>query len=726
MEKPIDFPNEDTFSRLIDIRQINTDGLAEGFELRRHKHEIEADEGSREARADWVKYIGPVHVAGGCNPYSGHFGALVLPTCLPDRLRIISYIFEYAFLHDVVMESAVKAAEIQKDQKDDFATRGHDPKSRSMIGSKQIQSRVMLELMSIDPVCAQVCVDAWKVMADTTSKRDKNIPFSSMEEYLEYRIIDTGAPFVDKHMCFGMGIVLDEQELRQVDRVAHAAYAALGLANDYFSFDVEYAEFQSNDKKKAMTNAVWLFMHWYGVDVAEAKRLARAETRKYEVQFLQLQKELEPSLSPKLRHYVQGLAYQIAGNVVWSTDNPRYHLDKNIYQNDMTDFDRSLACYDVPAHSESSITTTGNSVEEKLLNSPTLSIASSPYHSRKTSVDSNSSISSSWSDQNSATSSRTDLSEPLADHEDPSKDEIVLPVTILTKEVISAPFEYINNLPSKGARDMLIDSLSVWVPNTKDHVDQVKEIVKSLHNISLMLDDVEDGSQLRRGKPSTHMVFGAPQTINSAGYFVLEVLKQLQTLDPKYMQTGMNLIQDLYLGQSYDLYWTRQGICPSEEDYLEMVDKKTGGLFLLAARLLLQLSQREDADIETLIQLLGRYFQIRDDYQNLVDQEYTDQKGFCEDLDEGKYSFTLIHALRSKQNNMQLQALLQSRRENGKMSKEAKMLVLQHLEQCGSFEYTKTRLEGMQKQIEQKISKLEARSGGENWIMRLLVHKLQV
>lgn len=65
---------------------------------------------------------------------------------------------------------------------------------RSVSGTKQIQSKMMLELLSIDPTCAEVVLDSWKTMIATTARHDKAKPFSNLEDYVNYRIIDTGAP----------------------------------------------------------------------------------------------------------------------------------------------------------------------------------------------------------------------------------------------------------------------------------------------------------------------------------------------------------------------------------------------------------------------------------------------------------------------------------------------------------------------------------------------------
>jgi hypothetical protein len=65
---------------------------------------------------------------------------------------------------------------------------------RSVIGTKQIQSKMIMELLSIDARCAEVVVGSWKTMIKTTAQLDKDRMFDNLEEYVDYRIIDTGAP----------------------------------------------------------------------------------------------------------------------------------------------------------------------------------------------------------------------------------------------------------------------------------------------------------------------------------------------------------------------------------------------------------------------------------------------------------------------------------------------------------------------------------------------------
>jgi geranylgeranyl pyrophosphate synthase len=133
-----------------------------------------------------------------------------------------------------------------------------------------------------------------------------------------------------------------------------------------------------------------------------------------------------------------------------------------------------------------------------------------------------------------------------------------------------------------------------------------------------------------------------------------------------------------------------------------------------------------DTDIEDLVGLIGMQYQIRDDYQNLQSPEYSAQKGFCEDLDEGKMSFPLVHALNNHEDSATLCELLRQRRDVGCLSDEQKWLVLEQLDRVGSMVYTQDTLKRMQGQIYDRVKRIESRTGRENWILRALLQRLEV
>lgn len=61
----------------------------------------------------------------------------------------------------------------------------------------------------------------------------------------------------------------------------------------------------------------------------------------------------------------------------------------------------------------------------------------------------------------------------------------------------------------------------------------VGEILEMLHNSSILIDDIEDNSILRRGIPVAHNVFGLASTINCANYIYFLTLHKLLTELPK-------------------------------------------------------------------------------------------------------------------------------------------------------------------------------------------------
>jgi geranylgeranyl diphosphate synthase type 3 len=199
-------------------------------------------------------------------------------------------------------------------------------------------------------------------------------------------------------------------------------------------------------------------------------------------------------------------------------------------------------------------------------------------------------------------------------------------------------FRYINSVPGKDVRGKLIDCFQEWFQvESPEILEKIKDIVGDLHNASLLVDDIEDNSKLRRGNPVAHCIFGIPTVINCANYVYFLALEKCHALDnPAAMQVFVGELLNLHRGQGHDIAWRDAIRCPTEEDYLIMVQDKTGGLFRLAVGLMQAFAtQHTDTDFSNLVNNLAMYFQIRDDFINLADEEYMKSKSFCEDFSEG-------------------------------------------------------------------------------------------
>ncbi|XP_011505482.1 PREDICTED: geranylgeranyl pyrophosphate synthase isoform X2 [Ceratosolen solmsi marchali] len=209
------------------------------------------------------------------------------------------------------------------------------------------------------------------------------------------------------------------------------------------------------------------------------------------------------------------------------------------------------------------------------------------------------------------------------------------------------PFTYILQVPGKQIRGKLAHAFNYWLKISVEKLNAVGDITQMLHNSSLLIDDIQDNSILRRGIPVAHSIYGVASTINAANYVLFIALERVISLNhPEATQVYTEQLLELHRGQGMEIYWRDNFICPSEAEYRMMTIRKTGGLFNLAVHLMQLFSECKE-DFTPLAGILGLYFQIRDDYCNLCLQEYTENKSYCEDLSEGKFSFPIIHAIQS-------------------------------------------------------------------------------
>ena len=105
-------------------------------------------------------------------------------------------------------------------------------------------------------------------------------------------------------------------------------------------------------------------------------------------------------------------------------------------------------------------------------------------------------------------------------------------------------------------------------------------------------------------------------------------------------------------------------------------------------------------------------FFLRDDFANIKLESYAANKSFAEDLTEGKYSFPILHCIRTNTTDDRVTRILRQRTEDV----EVKKFCIGLLEEAGSFDYTREVMRGLDKEITGEIERL----GGNPVISRVM------
>lgn len=226
-------------------------------------------------------------------------------------------------------------------------------------------------------------------------------------------------------------------------------------------------------------------------------------------------------------------------------------------------------------------------------------------------------------------------------------------------------------------------------------------IPEVVHNGTLMVDDLEDASDRRRGKPCTYKIYGVDIAVNAgnAMYYLpllplmehsVEVsLDKLHRIYEIYVQEMINLS----LGQAMDIAWHRGLANPDEireKDYMQMCAYKTGTLARMSAKIAAVLSDADKEQVEKLgyfAENLGVAFQMQDDVLDLTSAEFAEKKGGQgQDITEGKRSLPVVHTLEvaDAKDRRRLVEILSMHTSDQKFRNEAIAIIRKH----NSTEYT--------------------------------------
>lgn len=236
--------------------------------------------------------------------------------------------------------------------------------------------------------------------------------------------------------------------------------------------------------------------------------------------------------------------------------------------------------------------------------------------------------------------------------------------------------------------------------------------IEIFHNFTLIHDDIEDGSELRRGKPCIHIMHGIPLAINAGDGMFVHVLKSISDSNISYeeKQKVLEMLSHGFIqvlnGQGYELGWIHNNEWNlTEEDYFKMAIGKTGELIATAAKVGAYLggaTEEEILEMESFGLEVGLAFQIQDDVLNLAGEEEKYKKEIGGDIREGKRTLIVIHALKNinDEEKRKLVGIL-SAKEN---TKEEIEWSIELMKKSGSIQYAKTYAEELVEKAKKRLN----------------------
>jgi octaprenyl-diphosphate synthase len=219
---------------------------------------------------------------------------------------------------------------------------------------------------------------------------------------------------------------------------------------------------------------------------------------------------------------------------------------------------------------------------------------------------------------------------------------------VASVEAITTIGRYLQGSGGKRLRPMLVLLTSRLAGNGGENAIRLGAVVEMIHTATLVHDDVIDDARTRRGQPSTNIKWGNHTSVLAGDWLYMRAFQLAVGLRNFHiLEMLIGITQSMVEGELLQLQ--RIGsIAVSEADYMDLVDRKTAGLFSTCARLGAVVGGADSAAEDKLGEYawnVGMAFQLIDDVLDFTARETVLGKPVGNDLWEGKVTLPLIYAL---------------------------------------------------------------------------------
>ena len=191
--------------------------------------------------------------------------------------------------------------------------------------------------------------------------------------------------------------------------------------------------------------------------------------------------------------------------------------------------------------------------------------------------------------------------------------------------------------------------------------------IELLHTATLIHDDVVDQSLVRRGKESIQSKWDNAHGVLVGDFVYSKAFQLMASFDnPEIIRALADSTNRISEGEVLQLSLKDSDVL-LEEDYFEIIDRKTAELFKVSAITAGILCSCDEDEIQSLGKFssnLGIAFQIQDDILDYYGDENLTGKKLGKDFEEGKYTLPVILALKntSPENRSKLKSLFRTRK----------------------------------------------------------------
>ena len=252
---------------------------------------------------------------------------------------------------------------------------------------------------------------------------------------------------------------------------------------------------------------------------------------------------------------------------------------------------------------------------------------------------------------------------------------------------------YLTRAGGKMLRPGLTLIVSEAVGGNRESALKSGAAIELIHTFSLIHDDIMDDDDMRRGMPSVHKVWGedvailAGDTLFSKAFEIIVCSKGTTSeQNNKSLATVADACVKICEGQALDMGFEER-FDVNEDEYMEMIFKKTGALIAAATKAGAIMGGANDEVIDAMYEygrLIGLAFQIQDDYLDLASDEETLGKPIGSDIGKGKMTIIAIKGLASDDSGRLLEILKDENNSQDEIDEAIEILT-----NCGAIEYAR-------------------------------------